>query len=175
MHHFPARRTSIWIPSSALLLLALFGVACSGSKPRSAKTTKAAIPADKCEVLDGWLRLKQVTRGPDKTLGAMEGESQYLITGNPDSFMVDKPDFRWNAAADYQEVRIGAILVPSQPPHTVGPPAFDPAIGSARSAPACGGGPTQCIAGWYGCGPLACEDGRIIGACAGGWGADSAP
>jgi hypothetical protein len=151
--------------------IVLLGTACRESP------AMLPIPKDKVEIVDGWIRLKQVKAGHDLGLGAMgPGESQFIILGTPDSFMVDIPDFRANSASDYIEVRIGARLVHSAPPKTGGPASWEPQSIKPSQAAECGGGPTNCSAGWYGCGPLACDrDGTIIGICCGGWTAANAP
>jgi hypothetical protein len=159
-----------------LLSLGTIAIVIAGAACRKSPV-KPAIPKDKVEIVDGWIRLKQVEAGNDLGLGAMgPGESQFIIMGNPDSFMVDIPDFRSNSASDYLEVRVGARLVLSAPPKTVSAPAWEPEDIKPSQAAECGGGSTNCSAGWYGCGPLACErDGTIIGICCGGWTAANAP
>jgi len=157
--------------SLGTVALVLAGLACRKGPAVS------PIPKDKVEIVDGWVRLKQVKAGADLGLGAMgPGESQFMILGSPGSFSVDIPDFRANAASDSLEVRVDARLVLNDPPKTVGPPSWEPADIKPSQAAQCGGGSTNCTAGWYGCGPLACErDGTIIGICCGGWTAANAP
>lgn len=161
---------------NALLSLGAVAIVLASTACRKSPAT-APIPKDKVEIVDGWVRLKQVKAGNAQGLGAMgPGESQFIILGNPNSFMVDIPDFRADAASDFLEVRVGARLVLSDPPKTVGAPSWEPADIKPSQAAQCGGGSTNCTAGWYGCGALACErDGTIIGICCGGWTAASAP
>ena len=106
----------------------------------------------------------------------MAGDTQFLVMGSPNSFMVDNADFRHSPEQDYLEARMGARLVLSDPPKTVGAATWEPTTVQPAQATECAGGPTVCTAGWYGCGPLACEaNGTIIGVCCGGWTGATAP
>jgi hypothetical protein len=165
---------------SIIAALALAGVvgcgAQKGDGSQSTQAVKATLPTDKVEVVDGWLRLKQAKAGDPKGMGVMEGANGYLVLGVPISFSVPSADFRANLAADYIEVRLGAVATPDKPPSVGGPAIFDPSIGSPRAAAACGGKPTACIAGWHGCGPMVCSgSNQIVGGCCGGWSETEAP
>src|SRR5262245_55048674 len=81
-----------------------FGLACH----KGASPPRPDVPHDKVEVVDGWLRLKQVRGGHDQGLGVMgPGETQYVVLGTPNSFMVDNGDLRFNRDGDYVEIRMG--------------------------------------------------------------------
>src|SRR5687768_14920556 len=121
----------------------IFWVAAAcGGRPASQgsdASSRAAVPRDKIEIVDGWIRLKQARTGPDKSLGVMgPGDTQFLIMGNPTSFMVDNADFRAPQDADYYEIRVGTRMVPSGEPTAVGPPTWEPASIRPGGAVECG-------------------------------------
>lgn len=169
-------------PMSRVALVGLVFCAAVGCGRRTGEsgggaTSRPPVPHDTIEIVDNWVRLKQARTGPDKTLGVMgPGETQFLIMGNPTSFMVDNADFRAPEGADYYEIRLGTHMVPSNPPTVVGAATWEPASVRPDGAAECGGSATMCAAGWYGCGPLACDaTGTVVGICCGGWPASQPP
>lgn len=146
--------------------------ACSGSTAPA----PAVVPKDKFEVVDGWLRMKQYRlANKNDSAQAVIGMSEIMVVSKTEKFMVPKADFRSSNKDDYMEVRLGAILNYEGVPTEIGPPAWDKALGSPQNMPACGGAATMCIAAWHGCGMMTCADGKLIGACCGGWPLAAAP
>lgn len=155
------------------VLMSVLG-ACSGSSAPA--PAPAVVPKDKIEVVDGWLRIKQYKLGnKNDSMAAVIGDTEIMVVSKTESFMVAKSDFRSSRQDDYMEIRLGAILNYEGAPKVVGPPAWDKSLGSPQDAAACGGELTMCIAGWHGCGPMTCANGKLIGACCGGWPLTGAP
>jgi hypothetical protein len=151
-----------------VMALAFVLGACSGSTTPA--TPAAVVPKDKIEVVDGWLRVKQYRlSNQNDSAQAVIGMSEIMVVSKTDSFMVPKADFRSNMKDDYWEIRMGATLKYEGVPKDHGFPVWDAALGSPQNMPACGGAATMCIAAWHGCGPMTCADGKIVGACCGGW------